>query len=184
MTLLLALLLFICMNALNQQLKSVVQLRASGENMICLKSQVTLLKDYMRFIRSTNQSIRLAKAASLVPKTRVVALGFLKKLKQAQSYRSKIFNLNQRITKHCKRSWVITKFKNPYQRDSKIIRGMDDAAIVVNPISQSQIQSRRLKHYFVKAQISHKRSPQLTKITMHPKVSSYSKPLYGQLSFL
>lgn len=79
-------------------------------------------------MKKLNTKIRLLKLATLVPKTKLLAMASLKVAKKIQSTITIKYEINTRSSHSCKYSRVFFKNKNPYLKLGKIKRNKDESA--------------------------------------------------------
>lgn len=179
MILLLCVLLYFGVNLTSNQLKHFKTYQASAENVICLKHQLKLVENYISYIQKTNYSIRIAKAATLVPKTRVAAKIILENLKRSQYMRSHYYQAQRFTSKYCRLSRVLSYPQDPYRRGNKIKRGLDETARFARKKSHVKIFSKFHAKNFISANLIYKGGLKLKDYFINPKDLSFSSPFSG-----
>lgn len=140
------------------QIKKHRLIQAKAMNILCSKSILSKRKKHLDYIAKTNQAIRVAYAASFIPKTRAVALAVLKKIKAVQKIQIYSHEPSLRILKECKKSLLLSSLKSPFlARKMKIKRRKDETVRLIKRKEKIKIISRLRKASFSNIHIQYEK---------------------------
>lgn len=171
--------LYIGISTVKRQVEDYKSFTAQASNFLCLKRKSMNIKNYMKFMQRTNRAIQAAKIASLVPKSRAIALATLRALKRSQSIKTKSLLFSSSNQRDCRNSFTLPMAEEVYSKNGVIFRNKDETAKKTNSKIQLRISARTNLTNNIKATFSTKGELKLIKISFRPKHSNLSlKALY------